>query len=197
MHKSKATTSLSRYLGPAENGKNAKESSLARLSLENLSGLYCMWSGPHTAGLWWRHQILATTKVPGGIVWPSMLSGTVLFLATKGTGQCRRMPSLIHCVRNVNLLKSSLQNKQIVGNFVSLCKKCLCGSRRFFRGWGGDTFVCRKRWVSCIFSVINFLSNFKRQLCKLKFSRGSPAPASHLISAVLIILIAENLISKA
>lgn len=142
MHKSKATTSLSRYLGPAENGKNAKESSLARLSLENLSGLYCMWSGPHTAGLWWRHQILATTKVPGGIVWPSMLSGTVLFLATKGTGQCRRMPSLIHCVRNVSLLKSSLQNKQIVGNLDSLCKKmssCV-GPEDFSGGWGGGYF---------------------------------------------------------
>lgn len=140
MHKSKVTTSLSKimYLGPAENGKNAKESSLARLSLENLSGLYCMWSGPHTAGLWWRHQILATTKVPGGIVWPSMLSGTVLFLATKGTGQCRRMPSLIHCVRNVSLLKSSLQNKQIVGNFVSLCKKCLpMWVQKIFPGGGG------------------------------------------------------------
>lgn len=112
------------YLGPAENGRNAKESSLARLSLENLSGLYCMWSGPHTVGLWWRHQILAATKVPGGIVWPSMLSGTVLFLATKGTGQCRRMPSLIHCVRNVSLLKSSLKNKQNeLCNFVSLSKK--------------------------------------------------------------------------
>ena len=85
-----------KYRGPAEKGRKAKESSLEIFSLANRSGLNCMWSGPQTVGLWWRHQMLATMKVPGGTVWPSISRGVVLFLATKGTGQCKRIPSLMH-----------------------------------------------------------------------------------------------------
>lgn len=84
------------YLGPAENGKKANESSLAKFSLENRSGLYSMWSWPQTAGLWWRHQMLATKFVPAGIVYPSILIGEGLTRAMKGTGQCSRIPSLMH-----------------------------------------------------------------------------------------------------
>lgn len=96
------------YLGPAENGQKANESLSSVFSGENLSGLNWSWSSPHTVGLWWRLLILIMTLALAGISRSSTLMGAWISLMIPGTGEWRRIPSLMHCVRYSSLPRSFL-----------------------------------------------------------------------------------------